>query len=93
MSTIIGQDFSIVWERTVQPDEAGLPPEAARYFLGLRFAEPDRARMNILGAKAREGSLTPDEQSELNNYMHLGWFLDLMKSKARISLGIGPELG
>lgn len=86
MSTIVDQDFSTVWERTVQPDETDLPPEAAEYFLDLRFDEADRIRMDFLATKAREGSLTPAEQSEANNYMNLGWFLDLMKSKARLSL-------
>ena len=86
MSTIVDQDFSTVWERTVRPDEADLPPGAAEYFLGLRFEETDRIRMDLLAAKAREGSLTPAEQSEMNNYMNLGWFLDLMRSKARSSL-------
>ena len=93
MSTIIEQDFLTVWERTVQPGMASLSPEVARYFLDLRFAEADRDRMNLLAEKSREGSLTAAEQNELNNYMNMGWFLDLMKSKARISLGIGPELG
>jgi hypothetical protein len=86
MSIIADQDFSLVWERTVRSKQADLPPGAAEYFLGLRFEEADRTRMDILAAKAREGSLTPAEQSELNNYMNLGWFLDLMKSKARLSL-------
>ncbi len=87
MSTIVEQDFSTVWERIVQPDESDLPPQAAEYFLRLGFNKADRIRMDLLAEKARKGSLTLAEQNELNNYMNLGWFLDLMKSKARLSLG------
>ena len=43
--------------------------------------------MNDLATAARNGDLTPEQQAELDNYMQLGWFLDLMKSKARLSLG------
>ena len=45
--------------------------------------------MNELAAKARAGSLPEAEEAELWNYMQLGWFLDLMKSKARLALGPG----
>jgi hypothetical protein len=86
MSELTVESFAEVWERTVQPDEADMPPDAARYFLKLLFADEDRARMNTLAAKARAGALAPEEETELGNYMHLGWFLDLVKSKARLSL-------
>ena len=88
MSMVIGESFAEVWERTVQPGQADLPPEAARYFLKLQFADADRARMNTLAAKARAGTLALEEETELANYMQLGWFVDLVKSKARLSLGL-----
>ena len=87
MSTATEHSFAEVWERTIQPGQASLTPDAARYFLQLRFDARDLGRMNELATTARAGSLTPDQQSELDNYMQLGWFLDLMKSKARLSLG------
>lgn len=87
MSTAIEHNFAEVWERTIQPGRADLTPDAARYFLQLHFAEADLARMNQLAADARAGSLTQEQQSELDSYMQLGWFLDLMKSKARLSVG------
>lgn len=88
MNIVIGDGFAEVWERTIRPGQAGLPPDAARYFLELQFGETDRARMNELAAHARAGSLPPAEENELANYMQLGWFIDLLKSKARLSLGI-----
>lgn len=90
MSLVVEEDFSSVWERTIQPTERGLTPDAARYFLKLEFADADRTRMNELSARARAGLLSESEEAELGNFMQVGWFLDLMKSKARLSLGISP---
>ena len=87
MSTAMENNFAEVWERTIQPSHADLTPDAARYFLQLHFDATDLARMNELAATARTGSLTQVQEAELENYMQLGWFLDLMKSKARLSLG------
>ncbi len=92
MSMVIGESLAEVWERTVQPDQADLPPEAARYFLKLQFTEADRERMNTLAAKARAATLAQEEEMELANYMQLGWFIDLVKSKARLSLGLAAAL-
>lgn len=39
-----------------------------------------------LAAKARDGSLALEEQAELDNYCGVGRLLELMKSKARLSL-------
>ena len=86
MSTVIDESFAGVWERIIQPGRTDLPPDAARYFLNLQFADADRARMNELAAKASAGTLDPEEDTELANYMQLGWFLDLVRSKARRSL-------
>ena len=90
MSKVAEENFAEVWERTIQPGQADLTPDAARYFLKLAFAEADRARMDHLAEKARAGSLTDEEEAALDHYMQLGWFLDLMKSKARLSLGLRP---
>jgi hypothetical protein len=88
---VIGEEFAEVWERTLQSGQADLPPEAARYFLKMHFADADYKRMNALAAKARAGTLAEKEESELANYMQMGWFLDLIKSKARLSLGLPPS--
>jgi len=42
--------------------------------------------MNFLAAKAREGSLIEQESAELENYRHVGRLLEVLKSKARLSL-------
>jgi hypothetical protein len=85
---VTDESFAEVWERTIQPGQGDLPPDAARYFLKLQFSDADRARMNELATKARAGALAHEEETELANYMQLGWFLDIVKSKARLSLGL-----
>lgn len=88
MSLVSDESFAEVLERTIQPGQGDLPPDTARYFLKLQFAEADRVRMNKLAAKARAGALNQQEETELANYVQPGWFLDLLKSKARLSLGL-----
>lgn len=75
-----------VLRRMIEPDEYGFDPGLARYILSLDFKPSDHERMNVLSAKVQEGSLSEDEERELDGYLHLGNFLALLKSKARISL-------
>jgi len=42
--------------------------------------------MDVLAEKARQGTLTPDEQIEIDRYERIGNFLSLLKSPARRSL-------
>jgi hypothetical protein len=71
-----------VWMRILHPDQA-LTPRVARAILGLSFPEIDVARMHELSAKARSGSLTPDEDAEMVNFERVGSILSILKSKAR----------
>ena len=75
-----------IWERVIQPERSDLNPEAARSILQLSFAENDRNRMHELALKGQEGKLTPDEAAQLDNYRRIGRLLELMQSKARLSL-------
>ena len=75
-----------ILERVIQPDRPNWSKAAAESILGFQFPPPDIERMNVLAAKARAGSATPDEQTEMNNYMGVGRLLELFQSKARLSL-------
>ncbi|HEY2953371.1 MAG TPA: hypothetical protein VGK40_12350 [Verrucomicrobiae bacterium] len=86
MSNAIAETTAEIWVRTLKPDEGNLPVEAARFFLGVNLAEAGRTRLAELSAKARDGSLSPEEDRKLDLYLELGWFLDSVKSKARLSL-------
>ncbi len=71
-----------VWLRILHPDQA-FSPRVARVILGLSFAKNDVARMRELSAKARAGTLTPDEDAEMNDFERVGSILSTLKSKAR----------
>src|SRR5262249_34264635 len=75
-----------IWSRLVESDRPQFSPEAARHILEIDFAPKDRDRMNALAAKAREGTLSPQEDEELTSYIHVGHLLGILKSKARQSL-------
>ena len=72
--------------RVFGPDNPSFTPEAARSILELGFSDGDTDRMNELAAKARQGSLSEDEESQLQGYLFVGAIVDLMHSKARLSL-------
>jgi hypothetical protein len=46
----------------------------------------DRARLDDLLAKARQGSLSPVDQADLDEFRRIGRLVELMKLKARKSL-------
>jgi hypothetical protein len=75
-----------ILSRVLEPDRPTLSPAAARALLALDFSPADKDRMRQLSAKARQGTLTADEQAEINNYERAGHVLNLLQSKARRSL-------
>jgi hypothetical protein len=78
-------DDAAIWERAIQ-FEGELSPTAARALLRVRFSASDLERMRELSAKARTGSLTPQEQQAAETYERLGCLLDILHSKARRAL-------
>jgi hypothetical protein len=93
MDSLISSDDSdvAVLSRLIEPERGSLPTEVARYILGLDFRQTDHDRMHALAAKAREGTLTPLEQDEMESYERVGHLLALLKSKARKSLTIASS--
>lgn len=74
---------AIILTRLVKGSQLGSSPEATRVLLGLDFDEGGRDRMHVLSVKAQDGSLLPSEQDEIESYRRIGYFLDLLRSKAR----------
>ena len=72
--------------RTIAPEKGDLPVEAARSILRFRLAPTDWERVNALAARARAGALTVEERAELDEYERITCLLELMQSKARLSL-------
>jgi hypothetical protein len=77
-----------ILRRVLEPDKPTFSAQAARDILALDFRPTDKERMHQLAAKAREGTLSPAEQAETNNYERVGHLLNLLQSKARRSLKV-----
>ncbi len=54
--------------------------------LDLDFDQEDKERMRRLSARAREGTLSPDEEVRINNYERVGYLLNILRSMACRSL-------
>ena len=83
--TIVSQETEIL-TRVIAPENPSFSADAARSILTLGFGAADNERMDVLAAKARKGTLDEQEESLLNAYMFVGALIDLMHSKARLSL-------
>jgi hypothetical protein len=72
-----------IWECVIHPAGELRRRDVARSILQLSFTSAERARMHELAVKNQDGSLTPEEESELDHYNRVGSLLSIMKSKAR----------
>jgi len=84
---------SAIWGRLLGPGSTSLSGEAARAILKIDFPQSDKERMHHLADKARKGTLTPEEQDEIDSYGRIGSFISIMKSKARVALQKSRENG
>jgi hypothetical protein len=75
-----------ILSRVIRADQGTWSKAAAEAVLQFAFPSGDVQRMNALAAKAREGCLSSGEEAELENYRHAGRLLELLQSKARLSL-------
>ena len=72
--------------RLFQPEDGTISLEVARGILQIQFSQADLERMHLLALKNQESKLTSREEAELESYSRIGLILDLMKSKARLTL-------
>jgi predicted metal-dependent hydrolase len=86
MSVSIENSEVAILSRVIRPHNGTWSKSAAQSILKFDFASVDVRRMNTLGAKARQGSLSPAQETELENYRDVGRLLELLQSKARLSL-------
>jgi hypothetical protein len=83
-TAIIGDEAEI-FTRLIRPKEK-VSQAAARALLRLDFDEADQARMHELALKNQADELTPREERELQSFLKVGLFLDLIHTKAKLSL-------
>ncbi len=70
----------------VAPGEPTLNREFARAVLSVRFNDSATEKIRELLQKNSAGTITAAEKADLEKYMRVGQFLDLMHAKARLSL-------
>ncbi len=86
MSIVQEKDEAAILSRALAPENATLSVAAAESILAIELSEVDKQELKRLAAKAREGALSPTDEADLDAYRHVGRLIELMKSKARISL-------
>lgn len=84
-STTLARRDAAIWERVVD-FEHELSAAAARALLRVRFAAREHERMSELLDKGRSGTLTDEEEEEMDAYERLGCLLGILHSKARQTL-------
>lgn len=77
--------FTIL-NRLIRPERGDFSATTARAILKIQFEQADHDRMRVLSQKANAGTLTSDEQEELDDYERVGYLIDLLHSKARRAL-------
>ena len=72
--------------RSIRPEDNSLPVAAAKALLNIRFDSNDLDHIHELVTKNQNDALTPAERADLESYLRVSSFLDLMHAKARRSL-------
>ena len=81
-----------ILDEVVEPSRSTFSRQVAEEFLSLRFNETATERIRELLQKKNAGTISEVEKATLDNYLRVGEFLDLLQSKARVSLlNIEPE--
>ena len=70
----------------IAPDRGDLPPEVARSVLLWKFTDRAVTRMNELADRNNKGAISQQERGELDMYLRVGSFINLLQAKARLSL-------
>lgn len=70
-------------------NEQGLiPDDVAHHLLECKISDRDKARMDDLAARNRNDELTPAEREEMIAFSKAATLLSILKSKARLGLGV-----
>jgi hypothetical protein len=77
-------------ERLLQPGLGTFSVELSQHLLSVTVSDEERVRMKHLSERARQGSLTDDEQAELDEMLVASNVLMILQAKARSSLKHPP---
>jgi hypothetical protein len=77
-------------DRFLEPMTDALTPQVARKIVDLRADPQMQARVDQPATKAKDGTLTPDEDSEYKGYVEAADIMGIIQSKARRFLAQHP---
>jgi hypothetical protein len=86
MPTSILSHEGDILRRVFRPEQGDVPAAVAHWLLSMDLAPEDHSRVAELLDKGREGTLTPEEDAELEDYGDVGRMLELLKAKAHTAL-------
>ena len=72
--------------RMLRPMSKLMSQELARELVALKVEDDTQERYDYLAAGRREGSLTPDEEAELQDLVQVNSMLSMLKAEARLLL-------
>ncbi len=75
-----------IFARIVHSENGNLSREVSHLLLNLRFQSVDITYVNELAEKNNHGLLNETERQEIEKYLRVGNFLNLLHAKARQSL-------
>jgi hypothetical protein len=76
-----GRTEAAIIARMIHPEKGDLPGAAAQALLRLTLDQTDLDRMHELAVKNREDALTAADKTELETYLRISYFVDLMHAK------------
>jgi hypothetical protein len=75
-----------IFSDVIASDVGDMPVSVAQSILRWKFSKQALSRMNQLARKNRTSRLSATDKIELDNFMRVGTFIDLIQAKARLSL-------
>ncbi len=63
-----------------------ISPDSAQPVLSIHFSPADEQKMRELMEKNNQGTITPEEQAEMEAFRQIGSFLAIVQAKARLQL-------
>jgi hypothetical protein len=74
---------SQILSRSLDAQARGMSADVARFFLAMSLSAEDVGRVNELSAKARLGTLSTEEEGELQEYLRHGRLMEVLQLRAR----------
>ena len=74
-----------IFARSLDRRRESISPDVARFFQELELTADDKARLDELAEKARQGMLTLQDEQDLEEYRRVGRLVELMRLKGRLA--------